>query len=313
MELLSRIFASMPNALSEGILWGIMALGVYVTYKLLDIADLSVDGTFALGGCVSSLLIAQGMPASGSAGIALVTGALAGFVTGILHTKLKIPAILSGILTMLALYSINLRILGGKTNQALPIFGDNTNRTLIDTVSLLLGTERKASVFIFGVLLTSILILVLYWFFGTELGSIIRATGNNQDMAKAMGGNTDTMKMIGLALSNALVSLSGAVVAQSQRYGDVGMGTGAIVVGLASIIIGEVIFGRNRAFGTRLISVIAGSIIYRVVIAIVLALGMNTNDLKLLSAMIVAIALSAPVIGEKFRIYIHTHSHKQGE
>ena len=299
MEILLRIFSNLPDAIALGVLWGVMALGVYITYKLLDIADLSVDGTFALGGCVSSLLIVNGMPAFATTGVALLVGSIAGFITGLLHTVLKIPAILSGILTMLALYSINLRILGGQSNQALPNQGKNRVTTVIDDFVNLLGTNRVGANLIFGFLLVVFLIGLLYWFFGTELGSIIRATGNNEAMARAMGGNTDTTKIIGLALSNGLVALSGAVVAQSQRYGDVGMGTGTIVIGLASIIIGEVIFGKERNFAIRLLSVIGGSIVYRVIIAVVLVLGMNTNDLKLLSAVVVAIALSAPVIVEK--------------
>jgi len=301
MEIFQRILSNLPDAISLGVLWGIMALGVYITYKLLDIADLSVDGSFALGGCVSSILIVQGMPAFSTVGIALLAGCLAGLLTGFLHTILKIPAILSGILTMLALYSINLRILGGKSNLALPNQGKLQVTTIIDYVMDWLNLSRLNANLLFGFLLVAALIAILYWFFGTELGSIIRATGNNEAMARAMGGNTNSIKMIGLALSNGLVAMSGAVVAQSQRYGDVGMGTGTIVIGLASIIIGEVIFGKNRHFSVRLISVIGGSVVYRIVIAVVLVLGMNTNDLKILSAAVVAIALSAPVLLEKSR------------
>ena len=312
MDIFARIISGTPNAVILGIFWGVMALGVYITYKLLDIADLSVDGSFATGGCVSALLLANGMPAFGSIGIAFLAGMAAGLLTGILHTKLRIPAILSGILTMLALYSINLRIMSGKTNQALPIQGNKKATTIIDLFSSWFGLDAKGSALLFGGILAVLLIAGLYWFFGTELGSIIRATGNNMDMTRAVGGNTDTTKILGLVLSNGFVALSGAIVAQQQRYGDVSMGTGTIVVGLASIIIGEVVFGKNRHFALRLLSVVTGSIIYQIVITIVLALGLNTNDMKLITAGIVAVALSAPTISTNTQNWMRRRNNQRG-
>ncbi len=231
--------------------------------------------------------------------VATIAGMIAGYVTGFLHTKLKIPAILAGILTMLALYSINLKVLAGKSNLAMPQLGGGNVKTVIDYVCDLTGLSSSNATLLFGLIIVLLCMVVLYWFFGTEIGCAIRATGNNGDMVRALGVNTDTMKIIGLVISNGLVSLSGAMVAQSQRYGDVGMGTGTIVIGLASIIIGEVILNKAISFKTKLISVVLGSIIYRVIIAVVLRLGMNPNDLKLLTAIIVALALSLPIIKGK--------------
>jgi putative ABC transport system permease protein len=238
--------------------------------------------------------------------IAVICGMAAGLVTGILHTKLKIPAILAGILTMLSLYSVNLMILGGKSNIGMAQFGENKVETVLDKIAEVLGTDSKVTSMILGVSLAIIIVCVLYWFFGTEKGCLIRATGINEAMVKAQGGNTDNMKMIGLVIANGMVAFAGALVAQIQRYGDVGMGTGTIVIGLASIIIGEVIFGTKCSFNMRLTSVFLGSIMYRVIIAIVLLIGLNPNNLKLLTAVLVVIALSIPVtkvyLGEKKRI-----------
>lgn len=299
MELLTGILKNLPDAISLGILWGVMCLGVYITFKILDIADLTVDGTFALGGCVTATLVVAGINPILSLIVATIAGMIAGYVTGFLHTKLKIPAILAGILTMLALYSINLKVLAGKSNLAMPQLGGGNVKTVIDYVCDLTGLSISNATLLFGLIIVLLCMVVLYWFFGTEIGCAIRATGNNGDMVRALGVNTDTMKIIGLVISNGLVSLSGAMVAQSQRYGDVGMGTGTIVIGLASIIIGEVILNKAISFKTKLISVVLGSIIYRVIIAVVLRLGMNPNDLKLLTAIIVALALSLPIIKGK--------------
>ena len=306
-----RIWAGVPDALSLGLLWGVMAIGVYITYKLLDVADLSVDGSFATGGCVSAILTIQGMHSFASIGIAFLAGMAAGLVTGVLHTKLKIPAILSGILTMLGLYSINLRISNGRPNHPMPNFGSNKVSTVIDHLCEQWNLDQKTAVIFFGAVLALVIIGLLYWFFGTELGSLIRATGNNADMARAMGGNTDNMKILGLVLSNGFVAFSGAIVAQSQRYGDVNMGTGTIVVGLASIIIGEVIFGKNRHFALRLLSVFVGSMVYRLVIAVVLVLGMNPNDMKILTAGIVAFALSVPTLSSYVRNTLQKSANKK--
>lgn len=296
MELLAGIIRNLPDAVSLGILWSVMALGVYITFKILDIADMTVDGSFAMGGCATAMMITNGVHPLLSIVLASIMGMLAGLVTGILHAKLKIPAILAGILTMLSLYSINLRILSGKSNVALPALGQNRLDTIIDLTQQITGLNIRYANILFGAIVVALLIGLLYWFFGTELGSAIRATGNNAAMVRALGVSTDRMKILGLAIANGLVALSGSIVAQSQRYGDVGMGTGTIVIGLASIIIGEVIFGRNLSFWVKMLSVVIGGVLYRIVIAIVLRLGMNPNDLKLLTAVIVCIALSFPTV-----------------
>ncbi len=281
---------AMQGAASQGVLWGVMTLGVYITFKILDFADLTVDGSFALGGSISSMLIVMGVDPFLSLLAAFAAGGLSGLATGLLHTKLKIPGILAGILTMIALYSINMRIMGQANT---PLLGVSTMLTGLGSIT---GLDKSMSSLVIGVAFSGVIIFALYWFFGTELGSAIRATGNNEKMVRALGVDTDAMKNLGLMLSNALVGLSGAMVAQSQGYGDVGMGTGTIVIGLASVIIGEVIFGKRFSFWYRLLSVVLGSVIYRVIIAVVLQLGMKSTDLKLLTAIIVAVALALPVI-----------------
>ena len=286
------ILLAVQGAASQGVLWGIMALGLYITFKVLDFADLTVDGSFALGGAVSAVLLVNGWNPLLSLLVAFLVGGISGIVTGLLHTKLEIPGILAGILTMIALYSINIRVMGQANT---PLLGVDT---LMSQIEVAFGIDRTLSSLISGLLFSVIIILVLYWFFGTELGSVIRATGNNERMVRAQGVNTDNMKIIGLMISNALVALSGAMVAQSQGYGDVGMGTGTIVIGLASVIIGEVLFG-TRSFKNSLISVILGSIVYRLVIAIVLQMGMPPNDLKLFTAIIVAVFLAVPYLKAK--------------
>ena len=288
------IFLAIQGAASQGIIWGIMTLGVYITFKVLDFADLTVDGSFALGGAVSAILISNGMNPFITLFFSFLAGSLAGLATGILNTKLQIPGILAGILTMIALYSINIRVMGGRPN--IPLLGMATSLTIIQNI---LSLSKVVSDLLVGFVFSIFIVLIMYWFFGTEMGCAIRATGNNEKMIRALGVDTNVMKTIGLMISNALVSLSGALVTQSQGYADVGMGTGTIVIGLASVIIGEVIFGNRFNFLYKLSSIVMGSIIYRIIIAIVLQLGLKATDLKLLTAIIVAIALSVPVLNKK--------------
>lgn len=293
--------ASMLGAVSQGILWGIMALGVYITFKILDFADMTVDGSFALGGCSCAILISNGMNPLLTLLVAVAAGMIAGAITGLLHTKLNIPGILAGILMQLALYSINLRVLGGP-NKPLARAG----KTIMTYISDIFGLEKfrdMASTWtslIAGLVFAVAVIVALYWFFGTEIGSAIRSTGNNARMSRAQGINTDNMKLLALMISNGLVALSGGLVMQQQRFGDVSMGIGTIVIGLASIIIGEVFFGQKFSFWVQLLGVVIGSVIYRLIIAVVLQLGMKTQDMKLFSAIIVALALSLPVLKKKF-------------
>ena len=281
------IIAAIPGATAQGLVWGVMVLGVYVTYQLLDIADLTVDSSLCTGGATSAVLILMGMHPLLSLVFAVFAGMLAGLVTGFLHTRLRIPAILAGILTQLGLYSINLRIMG-KSSVAL----------LRQPVVISLGNIPMA--LLIGVLVAAAVVAVMYWFFGTELGCAIRATGNNRKMVRAQGVNTDTMKIIGLVLSNGLVGLAGGLLAQYQGSANINMGRGAIVIGLASVIIGEVIFGARFNFAYQLGSIVAGSVIYQIVIAFVLQLGLSTEDLKLFSAVTVALALSVPALQKKF-------------
>ncbi len=288
------IFLAIEGAASQGIIWGIMTLGVYITFKVLDFADLTVDGSFALGGAVSAVLIWNGINPFITLFFAFIAGSSAGFITGFLNTKLHIPGILAGILTMIALYSINIRVMGNRPN--IPLLGMSTSLTVIQNV---LSLNKILSDLLMGFIFSVIIILMMYWFFGTEMGCAIRAAGNNENMIRALGVDTNIMKIIGLMISNALVALSGALVTQSQGYADVGMGTGTIVIGLASVIIGEVIFGNRFSFLYKLASVVMGSIIYRIIIAIVLQLGLKATDLKLLTAVIVAVALSVPVLNRK--------------
>lgn len=283
------------STVSQGLLWAIMALGVFLTFRVLDIADLSVEGTFPLGAAVAATLIDAGHSVWFAMLIALIAGSIGGTVTALLTTKLKIPALLSGILTMIGLYSVNLMIMG-KAN--VPLLRAETVFTLTEN---LFGVSSVVATLIVGLVATVIVGAIMYWFFGTVLGTAIRATGCNPQMARAQGINTNVMVILGLLISNGLVALSGALVAQSNGFADVGMGTGTIVIGLASVIIGEVLFG-TRSFKNWLISVVLGSVVYRAVIAIVLELGMPPNDLKLFTAVLVAIALSLPLIKNKFAI-----------
>ena len=287
------VLLAMQGALSQGVLWGLMALGVYITYRILDIADLTVDGSFATGGAVCAVCVVNGVDPILALLLSTIAGAVAGFVTGFLHTKCEIPAILAGILTQIGLYSINLRIMGRSNTPLLK------SETLFKNISEMTGLSSTWTALIIGIIVSVVIVAILYWYFGTEIGSAIRATGNNEQMVRALGVNTSVTKILGLMIGNALISLSGALVTQSQGYADIKMGIGAIVIGLASIVIGEVIFGQKGNFAFRLTSIIVGSIIYRIIVAIVLQMGMNTDDLKLLTAILVAIALSVPVLISK--------------
>lgn len=279
---------------SQGLLWSLLALGVYITFRVLDIADLTVEGSFPLGASVAVTLLVKDVNPVTAILAAALAGGLAGVVTGLLHTKLRIPALLAGILTMIALYSVNLRIMG-KANVSL--LGKETAFTLVEST---FGVAYSQAVLLVGILSCVLFSVLMYWFFGTEIGAAIRATGYNPQMIRAQGVDTNIMLLIGLFFSNALVAVAGALVAQSNGFADVGMGVGTIVIGLASVIIGEVLFG-TRSFKNSLVSVILGSIVYRLVIALVLQMGMPPNDLKLFTAVLVAIALSLPMVKGKFQ------------
>lgn len=280
------------STLWQGLLWGILALGVYLTYRVLDIADLTVEGSYPLGAAVGVSFIAGGGSPALAVVLAFIAGSVAGIVTGLLHTKLKIPALLAGILTMIGLYSINIRVMGDKSNVS--ILRMDTIYTFFENF----GLNKNESILICGFIFVIVLIGFLYWFFGTEIGAAIRATGCNKQMIRAQGVDTDITIILGLLISNGMVAMAGALIGQSQGFADVGMGTGTIVIGLASVIIGEVLFG-TRNFMNWLLAVVGGSIVYRVVIAFVLKMGMNQNDMKLLTAIIVVIALAMPLIKEK--------------
>ena len=287
MEIITQLLNALPGSFSQGLIWGIMAIGVYITYRILDVADLTVDGSFATGGAVAVMLILNGCDLWLAMFLAFVAGLLAGAITGLLHTCMGIPAILSGILTQLALYSVNLKIMG-KANQSV-----NVNQTdLLVSLRWVKEFAFHNPLITVGVVLV-VLIAVLYWFFGTEMGCGIRATGTNLNMSRAQGINTSLNKVLGIMLSNGLVAFSGAFLAQYQGFADVKMGQGAIVIGLAAVIIGEALFGKIfKNFALRLLSVAFGSIIYYIVIQAVITLGMDANLLKLLSAAIVAVFLA---------------------
>ena len=276
----------------QGLLWGILALGVYITYRVLDVADLTVEGSYPLGAAVAVSFIAGGGSPVIAVVLAFLAGSVAGIVTGLLHTKLKIPALLAGILTMIGLYSINLRVMGNKSNVS--ILRMDTIYTFFGNM----GFNKNESILICGLIFVAVIIVFLYWFFGTEIGAAIRATGCNKQMIRAQGIDTDVTIILGLLISNGMVSMAGALIGQSQGFADAGMGTGTIVIGLASVIIGEVLFG-TRNFMNWLLVVVGGSIVYRIVIAFVLKLGMNQNDMKLFTAIIVVIALAMPLLKEK--------------
>ena len=289
------LFNAMPGAVSQGLIWGIMAIGVFITYKVLDFSDLTVDGTLCTGGATFIMATMAGYNIPMALLMAFGAGMLAGLATGLLHVACGIPPILSGILTQLALYSVNLRIMG-KANQ--PINANNYDLLISSRNVKALSPENP--IFVVGVFV-AVTIAVLYWFFGTELGSSLRATGSNANMARAQGINTNFTKVLGLMISNGLVALSAALLAQYQGFADVNMGRGAIVIGLAAVIIGEVVFGKIfRNFALRLVSVVLGSIIYFVVYQVVIALGMNGDDMKLITAMIVAVFLALPFWKAKY-------------
>ena len=297
MEFLTALLKSMPGAVGQGLIWGIMAIGVYITYRILDVADLTVDGSLATGGAACVLLALNGVNIWIATLCAILAGMLAGLVTGLLHTRCGIPAILAGILTQLALYSVNLRIMGWGTatgtQATLPIRVDNY--ALLVSSRHIRAAGLNNPLFLLALLVAAV-IAVLYWFFGTELGCALRATGSNQNMARAQGINTDWTKVLGLILSNGLVALSGALMCQYNGANNIDVGRGAIVIGLAAVVIGEVIFGKFfRNFALKLLAVSFGAIIYYVVITAVLKLGsLNANYLKLLTALVVAVFLTIP-------------------
>lgn len=295
MEILKQLLTALPGSVAQGLVWGIMAIGVFITYRILDVADLTVDGSFATGGAVAVMLIINGWNPWLAMLMAFIAGLLAGAITGLLHTLMGIPPILAGILTQLSLYSINLKIMG-KANQSV-----NVNKT-----DLLISLRWVKEFALHNPLITvgftvALLIVLLYWFFGTEMGCAIRATGANLNMSRAQGINTGFNKVLGIMLSNGLVAFSGAFLAQFQGFADVKMGQGAIVIGLAAVIIGEALFGKLfKNFALKLLSVALGSIIYYIVIQAVITLGFDANLLKLLSAVIVAVFLAIPFWKRKY-------------
>ena len=280
----------MPGAITQGMLWGIMAIGVYITFRILDIADLTVDGTLCTGGAVCIMMMLSGHNVWMSMLAATGAGLLAGLATGIFHTFMGIPAILAGILTQLSLYSVNLKIMG-KANQAINV--DKYN--LLVSLRRVKGVTLTQNTLFIVAIMILLLIAVLYWFFGTELGCSLRATGCNPSMSRAQGINTDFNKVLGLMLSNGLVALSGALLTQYQGFADINMGRGSIVIGLAAVIIGEAIFSRIfRNFALKLLSVVFGSILYYLVLQVVIWMGIDTDLLKMLSALVVALFLAFP-------------------
>lgn len=298
----------MLNLLSSGItlglIWSILALGVYLSYRILDAADLTCEGCITLGASVSAMLIWKSVNPVLCVLISFIAGCIAGVITGVLQTKLKIPPILAGILTMISLYSINIHVMSiatgtqGTANLSLLNF---RNGTIFAPLASLLGINKTWTALIVGLIFCAAVIGAMYWFFGTEIGSAIRATGNNEKMCRAQGIDTDLTKIIGLALSNGLIAVSGALLCQYQGYSDVNMGVGAIVIGLASIIIGEALFMKAKNFALRLTGIVVGSVIYRVVVTFVIASGMPSTDLKLMTAVIVVVALLITSNANKFK------------
>ena len=295
MSFLTSLMNSMPGAVAQGLIWGIMAIGVYLTYRILDVADLTVDGSLGTGGAVCVVPVLNGVPVGLALVAATAAGMLAGLVTGLFHTACGIPAILAGILTQLALYSVNLRIMGTGTG------GGKANLPIsVDKYGLLVSARYVRDMVLHNPILILVIfclvtIAALYWFFGTELGCALRATGANRHMARAQGINTNVATVLGLMISNGLVALSGGLLAQYQGFSDINMGRGAIVIGLAAVIIGEVICSRVfRNFALKLLASIIGAIIYYIVMNFVLRLGLSTDDLKLLTALVVAAFLAIP-------------------
>ena len=285
---LLKLLKNVPGGVAQGLIWGLMALGIYITFRLLDVADLTVDGSFTTGGACTVMLILAGWPAWAALLVALIAGLLAGFCTGMLHTKLGIPAILSGILTQFALYSVNLHIMGMAANKAVSV----------DKFNLVLSSRNIPSAIITGLIIAAVLVALAYWYFGTEQGSALRSTGDNPAMSRALGINIDNMKVLGLSLSNGVVALTGGLMAQYQGFADINMGRGAIVIGLAAVIIGEVlgraVLGKRMNFLGTLSFTVLGGVLYYIVVVIVLWLKLNSNDLKLFTAIIVAVFLAVP-------------------
>lgn len=293
-----KLFNALPGACAQGLIWGIMAIGVYITYKILDLADLTVDGTMCTGGAVCIMMMLNGHSVGVALLCAFIAGMLAGLATGILHTTMKIPAILAGILTQLGLYSINLRIMDNKANQAISV----DKYDLLVSLRYIKGVPFYKNTIVIVAIVIMVVIAILYWFFGTELGCAVRSTGCNEKMACAQGINTNFCKILGLMISNGIVALASGLYAQYQGFADVNAGRGAIVIGLAAVIIGEVVFGKiAQNFGFKLLSVALGAIIYYLVLQVVLWMGLNSNDLKLLSAIVVAIFLAIPAVLESWK------------
>ena len=303
---LLKLAKSVPGGVAQGLIWGLMALGVYITFRILDAADLTVDGSFTRGGAVAVMLILGGCPAWLAVLCAVLAGMLAGLVTGLLHVKLGIPIILAGILTQFSLYSINLHVMGMAANKALSV----------DKYRLLLSSRNIPSAILTSLLIAFVLVSVFYWYFGTERGCAIRCTGNNPALARALGIDIGRMKIIALALSNGLVALSGALMSQFQGFADINMGRGAIVIGLAAVIIGEALgralLGKRLSFYGRMSVAVIRGIMYYLVVVVVLWLRLNSHDLKLITAVIVALFLAAPYLEEK-RKHSFRHSEKEGQ
>ena len=319
MSFLSSFLNSLPAALAQGLAWGIMAIGVYITYRILDIADLTVDGSLATGGAVAAVLITMGWNPWLALLMALIAGMLAGLITGLLHTACGIPAILAGILTQLALYSINLRImavndiltLGDAAARTKPTLALNPDRNALLLSSRYVREFALRNPLLLLVVAVAVIIGLLYWFFGTELGSSLRATGANAHMARAQGINTDVAKVLGLVVSNGLVAVSGALLAQYSGSATIDMGRGAIVIGLAAVIIGRVLFKKIfQNFALKLLASVIGAIIYYTVITLVLRLGLESTDLKLLTATVVAVFLAIPHLKKKYFTKVHTKEDK---
>ncbi|MCQ2609828.1 MAG: ABC transporter permease [Lachnospiraceae bacterium] len=290
------MLGSIIGAVGQGLIWGIMVLGVYITYKVLNVSDLTVDGSFATGGCVFAVLVTNHIDPTLSLVLASLAGGACGFVTGVLHTRFKIPAILAGILTQLGLYSINLRILGDKANMSI-----NKITTNITFMASLCKLTQSQAALIVGLIVVVLVVVFLYILFGTEVGASIRATGSNPQMMRSLGVNTDNVVLFGIMLSNMLIGLSGALLVEMNKYTDVSMGKGAIVYGLASIVIGEVCFKFFKNFGLKLSSAVMGCIIFFIIRSVVIRLGLKANDMQLLSSLIVAIALSMPIVRDHYQ------------
>lgn len=285
-----NLFAAMPGAVAQGLIWGITSIGIYITFRILDIADLSVDGSLCTGGAVCIMMMLSGQNVFVSLLVATLAGMAAGLATGIFHTFMGIPAILAGILTQLGLYSVNLKIMG-KSNQAINV----DKYDLLVSLRYIKNVAFYKNTILVVAIIIVLLIAVLYWFFGTELGCALRATGCNSNMSRAQGINTNMSKVLGLVISNGLVALSGGLLSQYQGFADINMGRGAIVIGLAAVIIGEAIFGKIfRNFALKLLGVAFGSILYYIVLQVVIWMGIDTDLLKLLSALVVAVFLAIP-------------------